>query len=95
MRILVLGAGGIGGYYGARLRSPVNNLDLNLSMTFERGGKQELRVRQAEAQVTAAEAEIAANRNPEIAGDSYLYAGDMLGASRSCGTGARRTARRR
>lgn len=47
-----------GGYYGARLRSPVNNLDLNLAMTFERGGKQELRVRQAEAQVTAAEAQV-------------------------------------
>lgn len=37
-------------------------------------------VSRIDQQVTAAEAEIAANRNPEIAADSYLYAGDMLGA---------------
>jgi len=37
-------------------------------------------VQRIDLQVSTAESEIAANRNPEIAGDSYLYAGDMLGS---------------
>jgi hypothetical protein len=36
-------------------------------------------VQRIDTYVAAAEAEIAANRNPEIAGDSYLYVGDQLG----------------
>ena len=38
-----------------------------------------LAIQMIETQVSEAEADIAANRNPEVAGDSYLYVGDMIG----------------
>jgi len=39
----------------------------------------QLAVAMAEEQVADAEAEIASNQSPDVAGDSYLYVGDMIG----------------